>query len=96
MITTDLMHALAISVVLLAQTPETTWIIYAASLGQGTAAVIFRPAAQAHTPAVVGVGPLLSSANALGAFTTGVVGRRRVRRPSTARPELRTQGPERA
>ncbi|MEQ4725664.1 MFS transporter [Nonomuraea sp. B19D2] len=74
MITTDLIHAMAISVVLLAQTPETIWIIYAAMLGQGTAAVIFRPAAQAHTPAVVGIGPLLSSANALGAFTTGVIG----------------------
>ncbi|MEV1171550.1 MFS transporter [Nonomuraea sp. NPDC049784] len=74
MITTDLMHAMAISAVLLARTPETIWLIYAASLGQGTAAAIFRPAAQAHTPAVVGVGPLLSAANALSAFTTGVVG----------------------
>ncbi|MFI6740548.1 MFS transporter [Nonomuraea sp. NPDC050451] len=74
MITTDLIHAMAISLVLLAQTPETIWIIYAAMLGQGAAAVIFRPAAQAHTPAVVGIGPLLSSANALGALTTGVVG----------------------
>ncbi|MFI7643502.1 MFS transporter [Nonomuraea sp. NPDC049400] len=74
MITTDLIHALAISIALLAQTPETIWLIYAAMLGQGTATVIFRPAAQAHTPAIVGTGPLLSSANALGAFTTGVVG----------------------
>ncbi|WP_433412551.1 MFS transporter [Microtetraspora malaysiensis] len=74
MITTDLMHTMAISVVLLAETPESIWLIYVASIGQGTAAVIFRPAAQAHTPTVVGVGPLLTSANALGAFTTGVVG----------------------
>lgn len=74
MIATDFGHAVAISVVLLARTPETVWLIYAAMLGQGAAAVIFRPAAQAHTPAIVGVGPLLSSANALGAVTLGVVG----------------------
>ncbi|MEV4571571.1 MFS transporter [Nonomuraea sp. NPDC049419] len=74
MITTDLVHAAAISAVLLARTPETIWLVYAAMLGQGAAAVIFRPAAQAHTPEVVGTGPLLSSANALAAVSTGVVG----------------------
>lgn len=74
MISTDLVHAAAISAVLLARTPETIWLVYAAMLGQGAAAVIFRPAAQAHTPTVVGTGPLLSSANALGAVSTGVVG----------------------
>lgn len=74
MITTDLVHATAIAAVLLARTPETIWLVYAAMLGQGAAAVIFRPAAQAHTPAVVGTGPLLSGANALGAVSTGVAG----------------------
>jgi predicted MFS family arabinose efflux permease len=35
--------------------------------------LLFRPAAHAHTPAVVGTGPLLSSANALNALTGGTV-----------------------
>ncbi|MBF8191769.1 MFS transporter [Nonomuraea sp. K274] len=74
MIATDLVHALAISVTLLATTPETIWLVYVAVLGQGSAAVVFRPASQAHTPAVVGTGPELAGANALSAVTTGVVG----------------------
>ncbi|TDD36787.1 MFS transporter [Nonomuraea terrae] len=74
MIATDLGHALAISVALLAVTPETIWLVYLAVLGQGSAAVVFRPAAQAHIPAVVGTGPVLTSANSLSAVTTGVVG----------------------
>ncbi|PZG09965.1 hypothetical protein C1J01_36910 [Nonomuraea aridisoli] len=74
MIATDLGHALAISVTLLAVTPETIWLVYVAVLGQGSAAVVFRPAAQAHTPSVVGTGPALTSANSLSAVTTGVVG----------------------
>ncbi|GAA3550009.1 MFS transporter [Nonomuraea rosea] len=74
MIATDLLHALAISVALLARTPDTIWLVYAAVLGQGTAGVLFRPAAAAHTPSVVGTGPALTSANSLGAVTTGVVG----------------------
>ncbi|TDD12441.1 MFS transporter [Nonomuraea diastatica] len=74
MVATDLVHVLAISVALLARTPETIWLVYVAVLGQGTAAVFFRPAAQAHIPAVVGTGPALTSANALSAVTTGVIG----------------------
>lgn len=74
MIAADLVHAVAISVALLARTPDTIWLVYVAVLGQGTATVLFRPAAQAHLPAVVGTGPALTSANALSAVTTGVVG----------------------
>lgn len=44
-----------------------------AVLGQGTAGVLFRPAAQAHTRAAVGSGPALTSANTLNASTAGVV-----------------------
>lgn len=73
MVATDLVHVLAISVALLARTPETIWLVYVAVLGQGSAAVLFRPAGQAHIPAVVGTGPALTSANALSAVTTGVV-----------------------
>ncbi|MEV0829692.1 MFS transporter [Nonomuraea rubra] len=74
MIATNLAHALAISVVLLARTPETIWLVYVAVLGQGVASVFFRPAARAQIPAVVGTGPSLTSANAVSAVTTGVVG----------------------
>ncbi|MFD0475786.1 MFS transporter [Nonomuraea thailandensis] len=74
MIATNLAHALAISVVLLARTPETIWLVYVAVLGQGAASVFFRPAVRAHIPATVGTGPALTSANAVSAVTTGVVG----------------------
>lgn len=74
MITADLVHAAAISVALLARSPETIWLVYVAVLGQGTAAVFFRPASQAHIPAVVGTGPELTSANAVSSVSTGVVG----------------------
>ncbi|MEU6717901.1 MFS transporter [Nonomuraea sp. NPDC046802] len=73
MVATDLLHALAVCVALAARTPETIWLIYLAVLGQGCAAVLFRPAAQAHTRAAVGDGPALTSANTLNAVTTGVV-----------------------
>ncbi|TYB50630.1 MFS transporter [Nonomuraea sp. PA05] len=74
MIATNLVHVLAVSVVLLARTPETVWLVYVAVLGQGMAAVFFRPAVRAHIPAVVGTGPALTSANTVSAVTTGVVG----------------------
>ncbi|MFC4014288.1 MFS transporter [Nonomuraea purpurea] len=73
MVATDLLHVLAVCVALAARTPETIWLIYLAVLGQGSAAVLFRPAAQAHTRAAVGDGPALTSANTLNAVTTGVV-----------------------
>ncbi|MEV0616325.1 MFS transporter [Nonomuraea sp. NPDC050404] len=74
MIAADLLHSAAVSVVLLAGTPETIWLVYAAALGQGTAATLFHPAAQAHIPVMVGTGPTLTSANAINATTTGVLG----------------------
>ncbi|GAA2213736.1 MFS transporter [Nonomuraea monospora] len=74
MIATNLVHVLAVSVVLLARTPETVWLVYVAVLGQGLASVFFRPAVRAHIPAVVGTGPALTSANTVSAVTTGVVG----------------------
>lgn len=73
MIATDLVHVVSVAVVLLARTPDTVWLVYLAMLGEGTAGVLFRPAAQAHTPAVVGTGELLGDANALSAFTTGAI-----------------------
>ncbi|WP_406315588.1 MFS transporter [Streptosporangium sp. NBC_01639] len=74
MIVTDLIRAAVIALVLLARTPETLWIVYLALIGESLATVLFNPAAQAHTPSVVGRGPLLTGANALNALTGGVVG----------------------
>ncbi|MBB4944454.1 MFS family permease [Streptosporangium album] len=74
MIATDVIRAAVIALVLLARTPETLWIVYLALLGESLATVLFNPAAQAHTPSVVGRGPLLTGANALNALTGGVVG----------------------
>ncbi|MFI6316332.1 MFS transporter [Nonomuraea sp. NPDC050556] len=74
MIATDLVHVVSVAVVLLGRTPDTVWLVYLAMLGEGTAGVLFRPAAQAHTPAVVGTGELLKDANTLSAFTTGAIG----------------------
>ncbi|GIH89643.1 MFS transporter [Planobispora siamensis] len=71
---TDLVRVPVVCLLLFARTPDTVWLVYLAVLAEGVAAVLFRPAAQAHTPAVVGTGPTLTSANALNAVTSGAVG----------------------
>ncbi|MEV4133160.1 MFS transporter [Dactylosporangium sp. NPDC049742] len=73
MLTTDVVRAAAVATMLLADSPGTVWIVYAALAAESTGSVLFRPAAQAYTPAVVGTGTRLSSANALTAGTDGVV-----------------------
>lgn len=50
---------------LFATTPDTLWLIYVALIAESTGTVLFRPAAPAMTPAVVGRGRMLSSANSL-------------------------------
>ncbi|GII03550.1 MFS transporter [Planobispora takensis] len=71
---TDLVRVPVVCLLLFARTPETVWLVYPAVLAEGAAATLFRPAAQAHTPAVVGTGPALTGANALNAVTSGTVG----------------------
>ena len=73
MLATDLFRAVAVALMLFASTPNTVWIIYLALVAETAGSVLFRPAAQAHTPVVVGTGPLLSSANAMNAVTDGTV-----------------------
>ncbi|MFD9700747.1 MFS transporter [Lentzea sp. NPDC059081] len=70
MIAADLVRAAAVAVMLLG-TPAA---IYAAVVAESVGAVLFRPAAQAHVPAVVGTGPALAGANSWNAATDGVVG----------------------
>lgn len=69
MITADLFRAGAVAFMLLG-TPAA---IYAAVIAESVGAVLFRPAAQAHVPAVVGVGKALTSANSWNAGVDGVV-----------------------
>jgi predicted MFS family arabinose efflux permease len=52
---------------------QAPWIVHVAVLAESVATVVFVPAMQAHVPAVVGTGRLLSSANALQAVVTGTV-----------------------
>ena len=73
MIGSDLFRAVVVAALLLATSRGTLWIAYVALTAESTGAVLFRPAAQAATPAIVGTGSALSSANSLNAFTDGTV-----------------------
>jgi predicted MFS family arabinose efflux permease len=71
LIAADLVRAAAVAGLLAAGARP--WLVYAAVLVESAATVVARPAVQAHVPAVVGTGRLLSSASALGAVTDGTV-----------------------
>ncbi|GAA3221560.1 MFS transporter [Dactylosporangium siamense] len=73
MLTTDVFRAVVVAAMLLVDSPGTVWILYAALAAESAGSILFRPAAQAYTPAIVGTGNLLSSANALTAVTDGTV-----------------------
>ncbi|GAB3833638.1 MFS transporter [Dactylosporangium cerinum] len=73
MLTTDVFRAVVVAAMLLVDSPGTVWILYAALAAESAGSILFRPAAQAYTPVVVGTGTLLSSANALTAGTDGTV-----------------------
>jgi MFS family permease len=73
MIATDLFRAGAVAVMLLGTSPGRYWVLYVAIIAESSGYVLFTPALQARTPAVVGTGPLLSSANSLNAVTDGAV-----------------------
>ena len=73
MIAADLFRAGAVAAMLLAVSPERYWILYLALVAESSATVLFLPACQAQTPALVGTGPLLSSANVLNSVSDGAV-----------------------
>ncbi|MBM7773154.1 MFS family permease [Actinokineospora baliensis] len=73
MVVADLVRAGAVACLLLVREVGDLWLVYAVLVVESSGTVLFRPAAQAHTPAVVGTGPVLSSANAVNAVTDGVV-----------------------
>jgi MFS family permease len=73
MIATSLLRAGAVAVMLAGIAPGRYWILYAALVAESGGGVLYSPAERARTPAIVGTGPLLSSANSLNSFADGAV-----------------------
>lgn len=73
MLAADFFRAVAVSLLLFVHSPHTVWIAYLALVAENAGTALFNPASQAHTPAVMGTGPLLSGANSLNAVTDGTV-----------------------
>ncbi len=71
LVLTDLVRAGAIA--LLFAAGSAPWLVHAAVLIESVATVVALPTMQAHVPAVVGTGRLLSSANALQAVNSGTM-----------------------
>ncbi|WP_170184933.1 MFS transporter [Saccharothrix texasensis] len=72
MVAAEVLRAAAVALLLFARDPVDLWLVYLALVLESTGTVVFRPAAQAHTPVVVGTGTALSGANALNSLTDGV------------------------
>jgi predicted MFS family arabinose efflux permease len=73
MIGANLFCAGAVAVMLLGTSPGRYWILYIALIAESSGSVPYAPALQARTPAIVGTGPLLSSANSLTSASSGIV-----------------------
>jgi len=71
MIATNLFRAGAVAIMLLGTAPGHYWVLYVALVAESSGSVLYSPAAQALTPAIVGTGTLLSSANSLNAVSDG-------------------------
>jgi MFS family permease len=72
MVATNLFRAVAVAIMLLGTAPGRYWVLYVALIAESSGGVLYSPAAQARTPAIVGTGTLLSSANSLNAVSDGV------------------------
>ena len=70
---TNLFCAGAVAVMLLGTAPGRYWVLYVALVAENAGVVLNTPAWQARTPAIVGTGSLLSSANALNSVSSGTV-----------------------
>jgi len=73
LIGTNLFCAGAVAVMLLGTAPGRYWVLYPALVAENAGVVLNIPAWQARTPAIVGTGQLLSSANALNSASSGTV-----------------------
>ena len=74
MIAANLFCAGAVAVMLLGLSPGRFWVLYVALVAENAGAALYGPALRARTPAIVGTGPLLSSANSLTSAGGGIVG----------------------
>lgn len=68
----DLVSAATVALILFADRDH-VWLIYLAILLENTATTVFRPAARALLPAVVGTGSELATANAVNAVTSSAI-----------------------
>jgi Na+/melibiose symporter-like transporter len=68
----DLVSAATVALILFADRDH-VWLIYVAILLENTATTVFRPAARALLPAVVGTGSELATANAVNAVTGSAI-----------------------
>ncbi|HEX9065967.1 MAG TPA: MFS transporter [Streptosporangiaceae bacterium] len=73
MITTSVFRAAAVTAMLAGLGPGRCWVLYAALIAENAAGVLYVPASRARTPAIVGTGPLLSSASSLSALASGTM-----------------------
>jgi len=73
MITANLFCAAAVAAMLLGTSTGRYWVLYVALVAENSGTVLYAPALLARTPAIVGTGPLLSSANALNSVSSGTV-----------------------
>jgi predicted MFS family arabinose efflux permease len=73
MIVTNLFRTGAVAAMLLGTSPSHYWVLYVALIAESSAGVLYGPAVQARTPAIVGTGPMLSRANSLNAISDGAV-----------------------
>ena len=73
MVGADVFCAAAVALMLLGMPDGRYWLIYVALIAENCGIVVHAPVWQARTPEIVGTGPLLSSANALNAASTGTV-----------------------
>jgi MFS family permease len=73
MIAANLFCAGAVAVMLLGVSPGRYWVLYVALIAENAGAALYGPALRARTPAIVGTGPLLSSANSLTSAGGGIV-----------------------
>jgi Na+/melibiose symporter-like transporter len=69
----DLASAGAVALILLANSADRVWIVYLAVAAESLATTVFRPAARALTPSVVGTGGELAAANSLTALSGSVI-----------------------
>lgn len=74
MIAANIWCSCAVATMPFGVSPARYWVLYVAIIAESSGGVLSAPAAQARIPAIVGTGPLLTSANALTSASRGTVG----------------------